>query len=244
MTLQGISGLALVGVGGIVGAVIILMYAIRWQLPRRVVATTLFWLSATGRSMGRRGVVPEQWLSLALQLLIAGSIMLAAAQPRLSCQSRAGRTVVLVLDRSPSMATQERVETRMELAKSRAVEQLRRTAASDAVGLVVTGPLPEVIVPVTRDHGAIRREIARQSVRMGRGNLDRAVEMACQLLEGTPEGIRSRSSPTVRSPSAPVRGQRCRRSWSVRHTRTSGSPPSMRGSPRGTRPTWRCSSRS
>jgi hypothetical protein len=185
MTFQGLAltWLAPAGLGAALAVVV--FYAVRWRLPRQIVGTTSLWLAATGRG-GRSGTLGrlENPLSLAMQLTLVGAIALAVGQPRLSCQSAPGMAVALVLDRSPSMATQERIEPRIETARRKALNRLSAAAASDRVGLVLAGAEPELAVPLGADPALIRKVIEGVETSAGPGSLATSVAKACDLVKG------------------------------------------------------------
>jgi hypothetical protein len=185
VTLYGLPGPLVLVLAIVVPGIVVLMYTIRWRLPQRIVSTTALWLQVTARKRGsgRLGML-EHLYSLFLQLMIAGALVMASGLPRFSCQSPGDSRVVMVLDRSPSMAAIERIEPRLDIAKRQAHARLRATAATDMVGLVLAGGDPELVVPVGRDRAAVRQAIAEVGVRTAAGHLDRAVALACRLLEG------------------------------------------------------------
>ncbi len=168
-----------------VGAVVLAMYSMRWRMPQRIVSTTALWtrVLARGRGAGRLGQL-EHLVSMLLQLAIGLLLVLAVGQPRFGCQSKAGRAVVLVLDASPSMATVERVETRFELARRRALSRIESSATSDELGLVLAGGAPQVLAPLGRNHALLQRAIGAATLRFGSGTLADAVQRACSLLGG------------------------------------------------------------
>jgi hypothetical protein len=174
---------------GVVVAILI-MYTVRWRLPQRLVSTTALWgqVLARHRGGGRLGVL-EHLISLILQLAIALSLVLAAAQPRFSCQSAGGRTVVIVLDRSTSMATLERIEPRIETARRRAVSRLAAAAETDDLAVVLAGGEPEIAVPLGRRPVQASEAISKAEIRLGRGDLARAVSTACMLAAGRPTSL-------------------------------------------------------
>ena len=173
--------LAIAALAGVV--VLVVLYTVRWRLPQRVVGTTTLWreVMARHRGGGRLGAL-DHVLSLLGQLLIFLLLVLALGQPRFSCQSAGGRAVVIVLDRSASMATMERVEPRYDKAKRRALDRLATTAATDRVGLVLAGGDPEIAAPLGSMSSQVRQAIEASSVTAKSGELHRAVALACDLL--------------------------------------------------------------
>lgn len=163
---------------------LIIFYTVRWQLPQRVVATTALWRAVLvrARGAGRLGAL-DSFVSLLLHLVIASALIGAIVQPRFSCQRSAGRRVVIVLDRSPSMGAIERVEPRLNAATRQLRRRLGELAADDEVALV-TGTRPRDVLPPSRDTGPVRRAIAGATLDANAGALSDQVALACRLLDG------------------------------------------------------------
>ncbi len=185
MKFYGLPVWAVLGGAAAAIAVVLSLYTVRWRLPQRIVGTTALWhrVTSSRRGAGRLGAF-EHLLSMLLQLAIALALVIAVGQPRLGCQAEGGRQVVLVLDRSASMGTQERVETRLETARRRAISRLESAAATDELSLVLAGGEPEVAIPLGRDPVGLRLAITRAQLRAGPGRLAEAVERACGLVAG------------------------------------------------------------
>jgi hypothetical protein len=181
----GLSLWATLALGLGVLVVVLTLYSVRWRMPQVRVSTTALWqgVLARGRGAGRLGSL-EHIVSLALQLAIAAALVLAAGQPRFGCQSQAGRAVVLVLDASASMGTLERVETRLQIARRRAISRVELAAATDDLALVVGGGEPQVLVPLGRSSTELRRAIENAGLRIGPAALSEAVRRGCALLGG------------------------------------------------------------
>jgi hypothetical protein len=189
MTWLGLGPAALAGLTAGALAVVIVLYTVRWRLPRRVSATTSFWLRGSTRKRGGGRLSRIEHLrSLALQLTIALCLVGAAGGPRFACQSAGGSALAIVLDRSASMAAIERIEARLELARRRALGRLGTLAATDRVAVVLSGGEPEVAAPLSTDLAATRSALARATVRVGAGRLADAVTLACAMVSGLPHG--------------------------------------------------------
>lgn len=174
----GVLGLLLMG-----GTVVLVLYTVRWRLPQRLVSTIGFWTrSSTGKRGGGRMGALEHILSMLLQLAILTLLVLAAGQPRLACQSPGGRAVVLVLDRSSSMAALEKIESRLDMARRRGYERLEQLSGADRVGVILSGGEPLVAAPVSADPALARRALSAAEIRVGPGRLGDAVSLACRML--------------------------------------------------------------
>jgi hypothetical protein len=165
--------------------VVITLYTVRFRLPRRLVGTTMLWrqvLSRT-RGTGRLGRL-DSLVSLLVQLTIAAGLLAAAAAPRFACQRAAGRSAVVVLDRSTSMATIEKVETRLARAKRIVARRVDELARIDRVGVVLAGGETELAAPLARDHQGATDAIERAEIHAGAGTLAEAVALGCRELAG------------------------------------------------------------
>src|SRR5213076_1878210 len=99
-----------------VGAVAItVLYLIRLRPRRMVVPFAPLWLAAAGprrtTSWARR---LRDLLSLTLALALLGLVLLAAVDPRPPAADRAGRSIVVLIDRSASMSAREGSGTRLD----------------------------------------------------------------------------------------------------------------------------------
>src|SRR5215510_4929360 len=97
------------------------LYLLRLRRRRVIVAFAPLWLEHAGE---RRSEVwarrLRRWLSLAVQLVIFALILLAAADPRPATADRAGRSVVVLVDRSASMSATDEPGSRLHAARARA----------------------------------------------------------------------------------------------------------------------------
>ncbi len=103
-------------VAGAIGAVAItVLYLIRLRRRRVVVSFAPLWLDAAGprrtTSWARR---LRDLLSLLLALTLLGLLLLAAVDPRPTAADRAGRSLVILIDRSASMSARDGSGTRLE----------------------------------------------------------------------------------------------------------------------------------
>lgn len=83
----------------------------------------------------------KSWLLL-LQIMILSAIILALARPTLRFWITQGRTIVLIMDCSASMATLENGRTRFDLARSLALPLLAEIRGNDLVIVVQARPQP------------------------------------------------------------------------------------------------------
>ncbi len=125
---------------GLVAAIaipsLVILYFLKLRRVPREVSTTLLWKKSI---QDLQANAPFQKLRrnllLFLQLIILGLILLALAQPRSTDTASAGRKLVIMIDRSASMRAVDgtagfsELTTRLEVAKSRAIEMVEGLAA-------------------------------------------------------------------------------------------------------------------
>ncbi|HEV3032299.1 MAG TPA: VWA domain-containing protein [Polyangia bacterium] len=109
-------GLALAGVAILTG-----LYLLKPRRRRVVVAFAPLWLPGAGERRAERWARRlRRWLSLALQATVFCLLLLAAADPQPRAADRAGRSFVVLIDRSASMSATDEPGTRLGAARARA----------------------------------------------------------------------------------------------------------------------------
>lgn len=101
----------------------------------------------------------RRWLSLLLQVLLLGLLVLALGDPRLG-QSAEGRTVVLLIDRSASM--QARLadgRTRLDAARDEARRLIREQAGDDLAVVVALGAQPTPMGGLSHDERELQAQV-------------------------------------------------------------------------------------
>src|SRR6185369_12010838 len=116
-----LSGTAAIAVG-IAGAVALtILYLLRLRRREVVVPFAPLWLGAAGaRRSTRWSERLRHLLSLLLALAIFGLVLLAAYDPRPTGSDGAGRSLVILIDRSASMAARDDDGSRLAAARARA----------------------------------------------------------------------------------------------------------------------------
>jgi hypothetical protein len=187
LTLEGLSAGTLVTVA-VVGAVALVgLYLIK---PRRrpvVVAFAALWSAQAGERRAERWARRlRRWLSLALQLLIFGLILLAAADPRTVVTDAAGRSLVLLIDRSASMSATDEPGTRLGVARERARAEVLGLGPADRA--LVASFASEVTAEsgLETDADRLARAVAAVSPSEEPGDLGLALGFAASVLRGLP----------------------------------------------------------
>jgi len=173
-------------------AAITALYLVRLRRRRVVVAFAPLWLTAAGprttTSWARR---LRNLLSLLLALALFGLLLLAAVDPRPAVADRAGRSLVVLIDRSASMSARDRdrnfkSQTRLDAARARADEIVDGLAAADRA-LVASFAADAVAESgFEADAGRLRRAVAAVAPSEEPGDLPRALAFASAILRGRP----------------------------------------------------------
>ncbi|MCK6484898.1 MAG: BatA domain-containing protein [Phycisphaerae bacterium] len=181
------TGFALAAAGLIAVPVLIHLLSRRRQRDEPWAAMT-FLLAAQRRS--RRRLWIDEWLLLALRMLIVAAAGLAVARPALS-RSALARAIgeprndrVIVLDDSLSMqARHEDGRSAFDVARDLALHLLNGLSEKDAVGLIVTsGGGRAVIDRPTLDRGVVRRALEELQCTYATADVQGALATAREVL--------------------------------------------------------------
>lgn len=173
--------------------VVIALYLLKLRRTRETVPSLEFWRNLAGptqvRSLFKR---LKRLLSLLLWLLIVACLLLAVGNPIFSLGRMKPRSIAIVLDNSASMQALEKDDskedapprTRFELAMDAVRDMTERRPVSDEWLLIEAGHQTRVAQPWTRDRTKIAEAADTIEPFPGRVELDAAIELASQLLEG------------------------------------------------------------
>ncbi|UCC63331.1 MAG: BatA and WFA domain-containing protein [Anaerolineae bacterium] len=159
--------------------IIIAMYLLKLRRTEQVVSSVYLW-----RRMVRDVEANAPWqrlrrnLLLILQLLFLAVLILALTRPFTWAEGSSGRSLILILDTSASMASADVGPSRLEAAKAQA-RQLADGLPDDArVSVIVAGVGAQVLVDSSMDRRQVH--LAIESVKAGTGGSDltAALELA------------------------------------------------------------------
>jgi len=175
-------------VAGAIGAVAItVLYLIRLRRRRVVVSFAPLWLDAAGprrtTSWARR---LRDLLSVMLALTLLGLLLVAAVDPRPTAADRAGRSLVILIDRSASMSARDGTGTRLDAARVRAAEIVDGLAAADRALVASFASDAVAETGFEADAGRLRRAVAAVAPSEEPGDLPRALTFASAILRGRP----------------------------------------------------------
>ncbi|MEM7797848.1 MAG: BatA and WFA domain-containing protein, partial [Chloroflexota bacterium] len=135
---------------------IIIMYMLRLRRQEIVVSSTFLWEKLV---RDREANAPWQRLRrnilLILQLIILALLVFALARPFLRLPSVVNRSVVVLLDGSPSMQATDTAEggfpIRFDAAKAEVNRLIRSLSGGNQMTIIQVGPVPTVLTAPTSD---------------------------------------------------------------------------------------------
>ncbi|HVV52622.1 MAG TPA: VWA domain-containing protein [Polyangia bacterium] len=177
--------IALLGAAG--GGAIVACYLLRLRRRRVVVPFAPLWFGAAGDARAaRRARRLRHWLSLALALALFGALLAGAADPQRAAIDRAGRSLVLLVDRSASMSATDEPGTRLGAAKRRAAEIAAGLGPADRALVASFAADASAETGFESDPWRLARGIAAITPSDEPGDLPRALAFAAAVLRGRP----------------------------------------------------------
>jgi hypothetical protein len=168
---------------------IIAFYILKVRMRRIPVSTNLFWKQIFDEKPPR-----SLWqnfrhlLSLLMQLGLLALLVLAIADPYFPWQLLQARRIVVVMDDSASMRSDDIAPTRFEAAKREAIDVVHSLRFRDELAIVVAGKHPQVLVGMTNHAPTLRRALDELQVSDSSTDLQPAIELGKQLIGDHPHG--------------------------------------------------------
>lgn len=163
--------------------VIIALYLLKLRREERTVSSTFLW-----QRMVRDVEANAPWqklrrnILLLLQLLLLIALIFALARPYVLTTGIAGRNLILIVDRSASMAATDANGTRLEAAKAEALRLIDQLPDGGRATIIAIGGQMEVPVSASTDRRELRRAIEGLTIRNGGGSdLTQALGLAGAL---------------------------------------------------------------
>jgi hypothetical protein len=191
----GFAGLVLEGLGAgaaaglaVTGAAILTgLYLLKPRRRRVVVAFAPLWLPGAGERPSERWARRlRRWLSLALQMVIFGLLLLGAADPRPGVADRDGRTIVVLVDRSASMSATDEPGSRLTAARARARALVTGLARGDRALVASFAGDVTAESGFETDPRRLSRALDAVTPTEEPGDLERALAFAAAVLRGQP----------------------------------------------------------
>ncbi|MEN9579259.1 MAG: hypothetical protein RJA70_2268 [Pseudomonadota bacterium] len=165
-------------------APLLVMYILKIQRKREVVASTWLWQTAQRDLQARHPFRRlRAQLPLLLQLLALVLLALAVAGPRAPGTGPLVKHLAIVVDISASMQTREAQGTpRLELAREAIVQRLAALEPGAEVMLISAGKEAQVLTPFERDRRRVLKHLAELKAQDVEGSLLSAVSLSVSRL--------------------------------------------------------------
>ena len=185
--LEGLSAGAAAGLALAGAAILTGLYLLQPRRRRVIVAFAPLWLPGAGERRSERWARKlRRWLSLALAALVFGLLLLAAADPRPMTADRAGRAVVILIDRSASMAATDEPGSRLGAARAQARALVAGLGAHDRALVASFAADVTAETGFEADASRLARAIDAVAPTEEPGDLSRALGFAASVLRGQP----------------------------------------------------------
>ena len=174
------------------GACALLLYVLKVRRRRVQVPYAALWAKVLEQNKPAQLWQRIKWLvSLLIQLLVLGLILLALGDPRTENALQEGRSVVLIVDTSASMTAMDEdgARSRMERAREQAQEALDALGPKDEVMLVTMDGQLEPVTPFVEDFGLVEEAIAELEASATQADPRAALQVAADSLAGRPRGV-------------------------------------------------------
>ena len=159
-------------------------YILKARLRRRNVSTLLFWdqifEEKRQRSLWQN---LKHWLSLLLQLIFIGLIVLALTDPISRWQQQSGQELILIIDNSASMQSidSESGKSRLELAKEEAIQLAQGLRAGDSAAVMSAGSRVQVVSGMTDFGPTVSEAVEKIQATDGPTKIEQAITAARRL---------------------------------------------------------------
>jgi hypothetical protein len=167
-------------------AIIIILYLIKPKRLRIKVPSLILWeKTIEEKNLGRWFKKLPKNLLLLFQLLILFFLVLSLSKPILSLPSIGSKPTIIILDSSASMASRDILPSRFQKAKSEIINLIKRNTSP--IKMIIAKDKPEVIL--NKNEREIEKELEREKVFLGEGNLEESIRKAESLSKGIPHEI-------------------------------------------------------
>jgi Ca-activated chloride channel homolog len=170
---------------------IVALYFLKARRPKHVVASTMWWQPLL---LDRQAATPWQrlrpsWL-LALQLLVAGLLVIALVQPALAtAQALTGQTIVII-DTSETMQSADVPPSRFEVALSDARALVGKLGPRARMTLIAMDQDPVILADGDGQRSSLLSVLARLRPTNGPADLQQALQLAAAVAGPHPAAAR------------------------------------------------------
>ncbi|GAC1354517.1 MAG: BatA and WFA domain-containing protein [Herpetosiphon sp.] len=169
-------------IGAALALPIVAMYMLKLRRQERTISSTFLWRQVM---QDREANAPWQRLRpsllLILQLLILTSLVLALARPFANTTGISTANLILIVDRSASMAATDASGSRLDAAKAEANRLIDQLPSGGHATLITVGGQPEVPLSASTDRRALHAAVNRLAIRYGGSDASQALALADAL---------------------------------------------------------------
>ncbi|MDA0841146.1 MAG: BatA and WFA domain-containing protein [Planctomycetota bacterium] len=166
----------------VLAPLIIILYFLKLKRQQLMIASTLLWQQSI---QDLRVNSPFQTLRrnilLFIQLLILLIAVLALARPLMNLEHEGSRRIIVLIDTSASMATEDAEGTRLSAAKKGALELTENMVRADQMSLIRFASQASVISSFTSDKGLLKRHIENLEIQATDTKISEALNIAFSL---------------------------------------------------------------
>lgn len=158
---------------------LLLLYFLKLKRREVPIASTLLWRKAVeDLQVNSPFQKLRNNLLLVLQLLALTAAILAVGEPMFAGHRGVEKAIVLMIDHSGSMATDEGGETRLEIAKRAALKEIEDMSTDQRAMVIAFADRARVLCPFTDDKNALRRAVESITQTDAPGRLVEAMALA------------------------------------------------------------------
>ncbi|MBN1609612.1 MAG: VWA domain-containing protein [Polyangiaceae bacterium] len=185
MTFAGWQLGALLSLGGAAGAAVVVLYILKLRRRAVPVPFSLIWQ----RILGERETTAlfsklKRILSLLLQLLLLGLLVLALGDPHWRASRASGRNIVVLVDTSASMQATDVRPSRLAAAKQQLTQIVRGLGGADRMLIASMSAAVTPLSTMTEDAATLEDSISRITATDTRADLRRGLAFAEDSLRG------------------------------------------------------------
>lgn len=185
MEFFGLTSQQLLTLFGVAGGLIVVLYILKLRRRRVAVPYSKLWERVlVERPTSSLFSQLKRLLSLLLQLLLLGLMVVAMADPRLRGASRTGRNLVVLLDGSASMKATDVSPSRAGVARERVRQLIREMGSADRMLLAQMDAELTALSPMTDDVAALENALREYAPRDTGVDLARALRFAQDAVRG------------------------------------------------------------
>lgn len=189
MNLTGLTFAQVLGVLGVAGGLVTVLYLLKLRRRRIEVPFVKLWNEILAEKQTTRLFSQlKRWVSLLIALLIVAGLAFALGDPRYAGATAAGRTVVVLIDASASMQASDVQPTRLDDARRVALEMVEELGPADRLLIAQLDASATPLSPLTSETRILEDAIEQVTPTEVGANLRAGLRVALDVLRNEPNG--------------------------------------------------------